>query len=83
MVDPMKINLEDIIKIVREKGVDIKDKVVDEASDLKKAWFRHMLVSVEKLDERCSLLEARIRELEKNACKCRDDEGDNIRPDVS
>lgn len=81
-MDPMKTTLEDAIKLLKEKGNKIKDRVTDEADDLKQAWFKHILASTEKMNDKLKDLEERIEELEKHECKCGHDKGNDIRPDM-
>jgi transposase len=64
MVDPMKLSLEDIVKMVREKGQDVKEKVVEEAEDLKKAWFKFIIRSVEKVSDKVDDQAKKLNELE-------------------
>jgi transposase len=64
MVDPMKLSLEDIVNMVREKGQDVKEKVVEEAEDLKKAWFKFIIRSVEKVSDKVDDQAKKLNELE-------------------
>ena len=60
----MKLSLEDIVKMVREKGQDVKEKVVEEAEDLKKAWFKFIIRSVEKVSDKVDDQAKKLNELE-------------------
>jgi transposase len=64
MVDPMKLSLEDIVNMVRDKGQDVKEKVVEEAEDLKKAWFKFIIRSVEKVSDKVDDQAKKLNELE-------------------
>jgi len=78
----LNVDLEDILKMVSKKSKDFKPRTQaeSECDDLKKAWFRHMLESLEKLNIKIEILEQRVRELETNEARRGQDKGDNIQP---
>jgi hypothetical protein len=59
------IKLEDLIKIVSNMGKRPEISAsINEADELKKAWFRHIMFSLEKLSDKVEILEKRIEDLE-------------------
>lgn len=75
-MDPMKMSIEDVLKAVKEKGIKIKDRFTDEAEDLRKAWFKHMLANMEKQQEQIDALKARVEQLESHTCSCEKDKNE-------
>jgi gas vesicle protein len=65
--------VDDIKGTVSEKVDNLKDKASEELTELKYAWFKHTLSSIDKLQDKIEKLEQKIRELERDAQKRKED----------